>query len=313
MNPGQSVKDRPDEQMILRGRSARRHQAGRARRRKHCRQHRHRARAGRQRARLSHPDRDPRDAEPGEEGHAHALRRRAGRGAGAALQQSRQLPARRAPACGGTGQERAERCAVRRPVEQPRQSQGALRLDRAGNLAPDRRQGRRLHLRDRHRRHDRRRLDLSAREEERHRDRRRRSARRRDVQPVRPRRGEAQRRRLDHGRHRARPRHADHRGHQGRQGLSHSRRGGGADHLRSARARGPLPRRFAGINVAGAIRLAKELGPGHTIVTVLCDSGTRYQSKLFNPDFLREQRLPVPAWLRAARSNDQGAVRRRGM
>ncbi len=51
------------------------------------------------------------------------------------------------------------------------------------------------------------------------------------------------------------------------------------------------------INVAGAIRLAKELGPGHTVVTVLCDSGTRYQSKLFNPEFLRAKNLPVPAWL----------------
>ncbi|WP_029355328.1 cysteine synthase A [Bosea sp. 117] len=53
----------------------------------------------------------------------------------------------------------------------------------------------------------------------------------------------------------------------------------------------------SGINVAGAIRLARELGPGHTIVTVLCDYGTRYQSKLFNPAFLREKGLPVPAWL----------------
>jgi cysteine synthase A len=53
----------------------------------------------------------------------------------------------------------------------------------------------------------------------------------------------------------------------------------------------------SGINVAGAIRLARDLGPGHTIVTVLCDYGTRYQSKLFNPDFLREHDLPVPEWL----------------
>jgi cysteine synthase A len=53
----------------------------------------------------------------------------------------------------------------------------------------------------------------------------------------------------------------------------------------------------SGINVAGAIRLAKELGPGHTIVTVLADYGTRYQSKLFNPDFLRSKNLPVPSWL----------------
>ncbi|MFN6942748.1 MAG: pyridoxal-phosphate dependent enzyme, partial [Parvibaculum sp.] len=53
----------------------------------------------------------------------------------------------------------------------------------------------------------------------------------------------------------------------------------------------------SGINVAGAIRLAKEMGPGHTIVTVLCDYGTRYQSKLFNPAFLREKNLPAPDWL----------------
>jgi cysteine synthase A len=53
----------------------------------------------------------------------------------------------------------------------------------------------------------------------------------------------------------------------------------------------------SGINVAGAIRLAKDLGPGHTIVTVLADYGTRYQSKLFNPQFLRTKNLPVPAWL----------------
>jgi len=52
-----------------------------------------------------------------------------------------------------------------------------------------------------------------------------------------------------------------------------------------------------GINVAGAIRLARQLGPGHTIVTILADYGTRYQSRLFNPDFLREKGLPVPGWL----------------
>jgi cysteine synthase A len=53
----------------------------------------------------------------------------------------------------------------------------------------------------------------------------------------------------------------------------------------------------SGINIAGAVRLAKELGPGHTIVTILADYGTRYQSKLFNPAFLREKKLPVPHWL----------------
>jgi len=53
----------------------------------------------------------------------------------------------------------------------------------------------------------------------------------------------------------------------------------------------------SGVNVAGAIRLAREMGPGHTIVTVLCDYGTRYQSKLFNPAFLREKGLPIPGWM----------------
>ncbi len=53
----------------------------------------------------------------------------------------------------------------------------------------------------------------------------------------------------------------------------------------------------SGINIAGAMRLAKDLGPGHTIVTILCDYGNRYQSKLFNPDFLQSKGLPVPGWL----------------
>ena len=53
----------------------------------------------------------------------------------------------------------------------------------------------------------------------------------------------------------------------------------------------------SGINIAGAVRLAKELGPGHTIVTVLCDYATRYQAKMFNPEFLRSKDIPVPAWM----------------
>ena len=59
----------------------------------------------------------------------------------------------------------------------------------------------------------------------------------------------------------------------------------------------------SGINIAGAIRMAKDLGPGHIIVTVLCDLGTRYQSKLFNAEFLRAKNLPLPAWL-----NETGRV-----
>lgn len=53
----------------------------------------------------------------------------------------------------------------------------------------------------------------------------------------------------------------------------------------------------AGVNIAGAVRMARKLGPGHTIVTILCDHGSRYQSKLYNPDFLREKGLPTPPWL----------------
>lgn len=53
----------------------------------------------------------------------------------------------------------------------------------------------------------------------------------------------------------------------------------------------------SGVNVAGAVRLARDLGPGHIIVTMLCDYGTRYQSRLFNPEFLRARGLPVPEWL----------------
>ncbi len=52
-----------------------------------------------------------------------------------------------------------------------------------------------------------------------------------------------------------------------------------------------------GINVAGAVRMARDLGPGHTIVTILADYGSRYQSKLFNPTFLEERGLPVPPWV----------------
>lgn len=53
----------------------------------------------------------------------------------------------------------------------------------------------------------------------------------------------------------------------------------------------------SGINIAGAVKMAKEMGPGHTIVTILCDYGNRYQSKLYNPDFLRTRDLPLPPWL----------------
>ncbi|MFK7867778.1 MAG: cysteine synthase A [Roseobacter sp.] len=62
----------------------------------------------------------------------------------------------------------------------------------------------------------------------------------------------------------------------------------------------------SGVNIAGAMRLARDIGPGHTIVTILCDYGTRYQSKLFNPDFLREKGLPLPEWLDRAPASIPG-------
>ncbi|WP_194095636.1 cysteine synthase A [Marivivens aquimaris] len=62
----------------------------------------------------------------------------------------------------------------------------------------------------------------------------------------------------------------------------------------------------SGVNVAGAIRMAKEMGPGHTIVTILCDYGTRYQSKLFNPEFLKAKGLPVPGWIEQGPSSIPG-------
>jgi cysteine synthase A len=64
----------------------------------------------------------------------------------------------------------------------------------------------------------------------------------------------------------------------------------------------------SGVNVAGAIRLGRELGPGHTVVTILCDSGSRYASKLFNPEFLRGKGLPVPPWLEPRTGLDPGFV-----
>lgn len=60
------------------------------------------------------------------------------------------------------------------------------------------------------------------------------------------------------------------------------------------------------INIAGAVRLARDLGPGHRIVTILCDYGTRYQSKLFNPEFLKEKDLPVPDWMTRAPASIPG-------
>ena len=189
-----------------------------------------------------------------------------------------------------------ERRAVRRSVEQPRQPSGALSFDRPGNLGGDQRHHRRLRLLGRHRRT----LagtSIFLREEEGHRDRRRRSARAAMYNLFStglPRAPRAARSPKASGSAASRRSSTTH---QGRQALSDPRRGSGADHLRSPEHEGLCLGGSSGINVAGAIRLAKDLGPGKTIVTVLADSGTRYQSKLFNPEFLRSKKLPVPAWL----------------
>ena len=153
MNPGQSVKDRAGLFIIRDAEAAGPAEARRRHRRGHGRQYRHRPDAGRQGARLSHGDRHSRHAEPGEEGHAAAARRRADRGAGGALQEPEQLcegvrPARRA-ACA----QRAERRDLGQPVRQRRQPRRPYPHDRRGDLAPDRRQGRRLRVGGRHRRH----------------------------------------------------------------------------------------------------------------------------------------------------------------
>jgi cysteine synthase A len=64
----------------------------------------------------------------------------------------------------------------------------------------------------------------------------------------------------------------------------------------------------SGVNVGGAMKLAREMGPGHVIVTILCDSGVRYASKLYNPAFLRSKNLPAPAWMEREVSIDPGLV-----
>ncbi len=103
---------------------------------------------------------------------------------------------------------------------------------------------------------------------------------------------------LDHGGDRPVPRDGQPQGAVDRRRRAHSRsrrrssRCSTCCSTRACRSAGP-----PGVNVAAAIRVARAIGPGHTVVTILCDSGARYQSKLFNPAFLRGKGLPVPAWL----------------
>ena len=98
-------------------------------------------------------------------------------------------------------------------------------------------------------------------------------------------------------------------GSDGRPRLPDPRQRGPALRLRPARARGALPRRLERRSTSpGAVRMARDLGPGKTIVTMLCDYGNRYQSKLFNPAFLKSKGLPVPHWLEREDNLDWRAV-----
>ena len=218
------------------GREARRPQAGRPCGGIDGRQYRHRACGGRKRARLSHADPDSGNTEPGKKGHAAAVRRRARRGAGAALFQSEQLSACRTAAGRRASQEGAERRPVRRSVEQSGQRQGALRIHRPGDLGADRWQDRRLYLLGRHRRHAGRHQPLFEGKAPGHRERLRGSAWLRDVRIVQAWPGEIDVGRLHYRRHWSWPRHTRDRDRQGRRCLPDSGRGSREGDLRPARA-----------------------------------------------------------------------------
>ncbi len=116
------------------------------------------------------------------------------------------------------------------------------------------------------------------------------------LQLVQARRAEG-RRLVDQRGHRPGADHRQSRGRAGRRRVPDHRRGGPALHLRPDRRRGAGAGQLLGDQHRGCGARSPGMGPGHTIVTILCDYGTRYQSKLFNPEFLREKDLPVPAWL----------------
>ena len=224
MNPGQSVKDRAALFIIQDAVKNGHAQAGRRHRRGHRGQHRHRACAGRQCDGLSLGDRHPGNPEQGEEGHAAAMRRRAGRGAGGPLFQPQQLREALRPARRATGEDRKERRDLGQPVRQCRQPPRPCRDDRAGNLAADRRQGRRLRLRRRHRRHARRHRHRAQIIQQLRAHRARRSDGRRALQLLHDRHAQIGRL-VDHRRHRPGPHHQKSRRRADRYRLSDSRRG----------------------------------------------------------------------------------------
>ena len=298
MNPGGSVKDRAGRQMILEAENARRTAPRRPGGGGDRRQYRHRAGAGRQCARLSHAHRHPGNAKPGKEGRAAAVRRRTGRGAGDCL----------------FSNPNNYQHVGRRLAEQLKKTEknGVIFADQWNNLdnskahyvstAPeiwDETGGKidgficsvgsggtfagvSRYLREKNK-------DV--------------------VIGVADPRGAAMYNLFTHGEAKATE------GGSITEGIGLGRVTAIVEEMKVDKAylipdEEAVPIIFdlllheglclggsSGINVAGAIRLAKDLGPGHTIVTVLADYGTRYQSKLFNPDFLRSKNLPVPDWL----------------
>ena len=140
-------------------------------------------------------------------------------------------------------------------------------------------------------------------------DRPRRPDGRRALQLLHGRRAEG-RGQLDHRGHRPGPHHRQSRRLRGRLRLSDPRRGGAADRLRPrSRRKGLCLGGSTGINIAGAIRLARELGPGHTIVTVLCDYGTRYQSQALQPGIPARQGPAGAGLARQSRASRSGRLR----
>ena len=299
MNPGQSVKDRAalgSSPTRSPGPAA----ARRPDRRRHRRQHRHRPHHGRQCARHAHRDRHPGDAEPGEEGHAALAWRDARRSPGGALPQPQQLreSLRRAWPSGSRASTRTARSGPTSSTMSPTATSTSHHRPR--DLGADRRQGRRLRQRGRHRRHARRSCGWPARAEQ----RRRRSPSptcpaRRSTVTTRPASSSPKAARSPKASARAASPPTS-RACKSTKPSSSPTRKAWRSPLRLLKDEGLSLGLSSGVNVAGAIRLARKLGPGKTIVTILCDPGTRYQSRLFNPEFLRSKGLVAARMARAA-------------
>ena len=221
----------------------------------------------------------------------------------AVLFKSEQLRESLRPARRAIGEDRKERRDLGQPVRQCRQPPGPYRDHRPGNLAADRRQGRRLRLRRRHRRHARRRRHGAEGAQQAH-------VRIALADPM----GAALYSYYTTGALKSEGSSITEGIGQGR--ITTNLEGAPidaayqipdaearADHFRSARTRRPVPRRLLRHQCRRRRPARQGARPGHTIVTMLADYGTRYQSKLFNPEFLREKNLPVPPGSSASRTS----------